>query len=88
VSGAKPGDPDFVPRHPAIDLEVAAQRVREREAYTRTMPPGSLRMTVDADTELLSSLVTECRNLRTACAILRTLHDEAYRRRGETPPIV
>jgi hypothetical protein len=79
MSGPKPGDPDFVPRHPVIDLELAAQRVREREAYTRTMPPGSLKMTVDADTEIMASLVLEVRNLRAARDVLRQMVSDAYK---------
>ena len=43
-------------------------------------------MTVDADTELLATLVTEVRNLREACAMLRAMNAEAYARRGHPPP--
>ena len=68
----------FEPRYPPLDLEVAVQRIREREAYTRSMRESDLKATVDADTEIMRQLLTEARNLREAIAILRELFGSAY----------
>ena len=82
MSGPKPGDPDFVPRHPVIDLDAIELRVTERAEYARTLPEGSsVRPVLEGDTEIMRDLVREVRNLREANALLRAMVRAAIERR-------
>lgn len=62
----KPGDPDWIPRHPVLDLAPIEQRIAERRTYV-----GPAKEAVDADTEMMEALLLDVKNLRLANAILR-----------------
>jgi len=63
----KPGDPDWVPRYPPLDLSVIERRIAERTAYAagRDVPA------VEADTAMMSDMLRNIRNLRLANEILK-----------------
>lgn len=71
----KPGDPDFVPRHPMLDLEPIERRIAERVAFAPNITNESVRMAVEADTEMMSDLLREVKNLRLANALLREVRE-------------
>ena len=66
----KPGDPDFVPRYPPLDLEPIERRIAERRAYV-----GPAREAVDADTDMMSDLLREVKNLRLAIECLKEVRE-------------
>lgn len=63
----KPGDPNFVPRYPPLDLGPIEARIAERKAYAvgRDVPA------VEADTEMMVDMLRAIRNLRLANEILK-----------------
>ena len=68
MSGPKPGDPDFKPRHPVIALGPIRARIAER----RAMSVGHAnRAVLDGDTEIMETLVREVTNLRLAIHVLK-----------------
>lgn len=73
----KPGDPDFVPRHPVLDLEPIERRIAERRAFTARTRGASppVREAVDSDTDMIEDLLREVKNLRLANALLREVRE-------------
>jgi hypothetical protein len=86
VSGPKPGDPDFVQRHPPLDLDPLHQRVTERRKTAAEMR-GPNREIVEGDTDILARLLLEVRNLRIANACLKDVIDamQTHRRLLRAP---
>lgn len=76
ASSPKPGDPDFVPRYPPLDLALIRVRLGERRSYV-----GPSRAAVDADTDMMEALLREVDNLRLANALLKETIDQ-FRKRG------
>lgn len=73
----KPGDPDWVPRHPPLDLKPIDARIAERVAYAegRDVPA------VVADTAMMIEMRREIRNLRLANGILKEVVHVSFQRR-------
>lgn len=65
AAAVKPGDPDFVPRYPPLDLAPIEQRIRERDAIVGSFT-NAVAEAVRADTEMMRELLREVRNLRMA----------------------
>lgn len=72
----KPGDPDFVPRHPVLDLEPIEARIAERRNVALRASTEAVREAVDADTEMMADLLREVKNLRLANELLKEVIDE------------
>ena len=66
----KPGDHDFVVRHPRLDLAVVRQRIQERRGAAFGHP---MRAVLDADTDMMAALLRDVVNLRTANGILKEI---------------
>jgi hypothetical protein len=69
--------PDETPRYPPTDLTLIGLRIRERRAYV-----GPAREAVDADTDMMETLLREVHNLRLANAALKDVIDAMQRYRG------
>lgn len=70
VKTPKPGDPDFVPRHPVLDLGPIERRIAERARYL-----GPASEAVKADTEMMADLLREVKNLRLALTLIREMRE-------------
>lgn len=73
----KPGDPDWIPRHPPLDLAPIDARIAERVAYAK----GRDVPAVVADTDMMIEMRREIRNLRLANGILKEVTHVAFQRR-------
>jgi N-methylhydantoinase B/oxoprolinase/acetone carboxylase alpha subunit len=69
----KPGDPDFVPRYPPIDLATIERRIAERRVAARGVMNETTREVVEADTDMMEELVQDVKNKVLALESLRNI---------------
>jgi hypothetical protein len=70
-SQPKPGDPDFRPRYPPLDVEPVKRRIAERREAAKFHPQ---RAVLDADTDMMHELVLAVTNLRLALEVAKGMH--------------
>lgn len=68
------------PRYPVTDLGEIEKRIAQRREYTERMPACVTREVVEGDTEIMSSLVLEVKNLRLANEKLKKVIDAIGKR--------